>query len=80
MADQEHPDKEEFGAINFNEAVKRQQFGTLDGVAKMFGITADRQSSSFTMLSVEDRPMETAAARNLLYREAPISRSKGSDD
>ncbi len=59
-------------SVDFNEVIARSQATTLDGMAKMFGMTADRQSSIFLKKADEIDPIQAAAIRQVTFREAPI--------
>ncbi len=72
MADQVHADQEVFGQVNFNEVVARSQATTMTGIANMFAMTSDRQSSIFLKKADEIDPVQAAAIRQVAYREAPI--------
>ena len=68
--------EQSYGQVNFNEVVARSQATTLDGMGKMFALTGDRQSSIFLKHVDEIEGLEAAANRQVMYREAPIERSK----
>lgn len=59
MADGAH----EADDINFNESVKRQQFGTLDAAAKAHVALMDRQGSIFLKKADEIDPVQAIAMK-----------------
>ena len=59
--------------VDFNEVIARSQATTLDGMAKMFGLSADLQRGIFTKKADEIDPVQAAAIRQVTFREAPIN-------
>jgi len=57
MADEQHAADD----INFNEAVKRQQFGTLDAAAKAHVALMDRHGGLFMKMADEISPVQALA-------------------
>ena len=60
-------------SADFEKVIANSQATTIDGMGKMFALTADRQSSIFLKHADEPNIMETIAARQMMYREAPIN-------
>ncbi len=58
--------------VDFNEVIARSQATTLDGISKMFGLSADLQRGIFTKKADEVDPVQAAAIRQVMHREAPI--------
>jgi len=61
------------GEVDFNEVIARSQATTLDGMSKMFGLTADRQAGIFLKKADEIDPVQAASIRQVSHREAPIN-------
>lgn len=59
--------------VDFNEVIARSQATTLDGISKMFGLSADLQRGIFTKKADEVDPVQAAAIRQVMHREAPIN-------
>ena len=59
--------------VDFNEVIARSQATTLDGMSKMFGLSSDLQRGIFTKKADEIDPVQAAAIRQVMYREAPIN-------
>jgi hypothetical protein len=59
---------------DLTDVIANAQATTIVGIGNMFGMTADRQSSIFLKHADEPNVMETVAARQAMYREAPIGR------
>ena len=58
--------------VDFNEVIARSQATTLDGISKMFGLSADLQRGIFTKKADEVDPAQAAAIRQVMHREAPV--------
>jgi superfamily II DNA/RNA helicase len=59
--------------VDFNEVIARSQATTLDGIGKMFALSADLQRGIFTKKADEVDPVQAAAIRQITHREAPIN-------